>query len=364
MQKRTNGRGPGTRQAGAPFKTAKNYGFAGAEALPDAEFGALPAGSAGSPRRSDAGLPVCPTRFSRGIPARPLSLAPVPTAATRLVALLGDPVAHSRSPALHNAAFRALGIDAVYLACRIDAADLPAALDGLDALGALGANVTIPHKEAAARHLAHRGTLTDAARAIGAVNTVVRRSDGRFEGDNTDADGFLDGLAPHRGAVDGAEAVVFGVGGAARAVAVALMAHVRPSRLTLVARDTARADAVARALAPVSNATPVATDAFGTGTVREAVRRARLVVNATPLGMAPNALRTPHPDADDLGPDHVVYDLVYAPRETRLLREAAARGAATVCGLAMLAGQADRAFRRWTGKPIPPDVLSAWAETA
>lgn len=287
-----------------------------------------------------------------------------PTADTRLVALLGDPVAHSRSPALHNAAFRALGIDAVYLACRVDGADLPAALDGLDALGALGANVTIPHKEAAARHLAHRGTLTPTARAIGAVNTVVRRTDGRFEGDNTDADGFLDGLAPHRGAVDGHEAVVFGVGGAARAVVVALLAHVRPTRLTLVARDTDRAAAVVRSLAPLAGAGTLATATFGTEAVGEAVRQARLVVNATPLGMTPHALRTPHGDADDFAPGQVVYDLVYAPRETRLLREAAARGATTVGGLAMLAGQADRAFRRWTDRSIPPDVLAAWAAAA
>ena len=321
----------------------------------------------------------------------------MPTAHTRLVALLGDPVAHSRSPALHNAAFRALGIDAVYLACRVEAAGGPAAvaaavaaaLDGLGALGALGANVTIPHKETAARHLARTGTLTPTARAIGAVNTIVRLGDGSLEGDNTDADGFLDGLfgdppasaaaprpAPVRAAdLDGTEVVVFGAGGAARAVVVALLGRIAPARLTLVARDRARADAFARSLGPLDpsgalqtlaggggdGSTPGAAPGTASAPVREAVRRAALVVNATPLGMSPLRHRTPHADADDFHAGQTVYDLVYAPTETRLLREASARGATALGGLPMLAGQADRAFQRWTGRAIPPDVLHAWA---
>lgn len=298
------------------------------------------------------------------LPAILPSLSPiVPTAHTRLVALLGDPVAHSRSPALHNAAFRSIGLDAVYLACRVPAAELPAALDGLGALGALGANVTIPHKEAAARHLARTGLLSPTARAIGAVNTVVRLPDGGLEGDNTDAAGFLDGLGIHAASLEGAEVVVFGAGGAARAVAVALLTRLAPTRLTLVARDAVRADAFARSLAALdpSGTVVAASSADGPG-IGASVRSARLVVNATPLGMAPTVHLTPHPDADDFHAEQVVYDLVYAPRETRLLREAAARGATALGGLPMLAAQADRAFQRWTGRPIPPDVLRAWRE--
>jgi shikimate dehydrogenase len=274
----------------------------------------------------------------------------------RLVALLGDPVAHSRSPALHNAAFRALGLDFLYLAFAVPSGRLAPALDGLRALGAAGANLTIPHKEAALPCL---DALTPAARAIGAVNTVVAHDDGRLEGDNTDAGGFLDGLGAHAGRLEGTEAVVFGAGGAARAVVYALLTRLTPARLTLATRSPERAARVAEAFAALDPGGTL-TVASGDG-VREAVRRASLVVNATPLGMRPHALLTPHTHAEDFGPQHVVYDLVYAPRETRLLRESATRGAVPIGGLPMLAGQAARAFERWTGRAMPASVLEAWS---
>ena len=283
------------------------------------------------------------------------------TAQTRLVALLGDPVGHSRSPGLHNSAFRALGLDFAYAAFRVRPPDLADAVAGLRALGFAGANVTIPHKEAV---LAHLDALTPAARAIGAANTVVVREVGdgstRLEGDNTDAGGFLDGLAPHADAVEGAEAVVFGAGGSARAVAYALLTATDPARLTIVARSPERAALLASGLAGFDPGGALRVAA--PGDARALVRRARLVVNATPAGMRPHETETPHADADDFGPDHVVYDLVYAPAQTRLLREAAARGARAVGGLVMLGGQAARSFERWTGQPLPAGVLAAWLE--
>ncbi|HYE58137.1 MAG TPA: shikimate dehydrogenase [Rhodothermales bacterium] len=273
----------------------------------------------------------------------------------RLVALLGDPVAHSRSPALHNAAFRALGLDLLYLPFRVPPVRLGAALDGLRALGAVGANLTLPHKEAALPYL---DALTPAARAIGAVNTLVISDDGRIEGDNTDAGGFLDGLSPYVARLDGAEAVVFGAGGATRAVVYALLTRLSPARLTLASRTPERAIRLAEAFEALDTGRALAV-ASG-DEVREAMRRARLVVNATPLGMPPQAHLTPYPHPEDFGPQLVVYDLIYTPAETRLMREAAARGAVTIGGLPMLAGQAARAFERWTGRTMPPSVLEAW----
>ncbi|MEM9998553.1 MAG: shikimate dehydrogenase [Bacteroidota bacterium] len=278
-----------------------------------------------------------------------------PTARTRLALLLGDPVAHSRSPAIHNAAFEALGLDAVYLAARVEAAHLGEAVAGLRALGMLGANVTIPHKQAIVPYL---DALTPVAEAIGAVNTVVPQPDGTLLGTNTDAAGFFEPLRPHAATLDGAEVVVFGAGGAARAVTYALLTEVHPARLTLVARSPAKATALAQSFA--------ALDLHGVLHIAEPTladdhaRNAALLVNATPLGMhGAHEAATPWPAAD-FRPEQLAYDLVYAPAETRFLREAAARGATPLVGLAMLVGQAAEAFHLWTGQPMPlPPVYRA-----
>ncbi len=285
----------------------------------------------------------------------------MPTAATQLALLVGDPVAHSRSPTIHNAAFRAQGLDAVYLAARVEAQGVGAAVAGLRALGALGANVTLPHKTAVIPHL---DALTDRARAIGAVNTIVPKPGGRLVGDNTDAPGFLQPLKA-RGldaALTGAPMLIFGAGGAARAVAYALLAALAPTRLTLAVRTPAKAEALAADLAPHDPAGALAVtpmEAAG-----PAVRAARLVVNATPLGMHPATDGTPWARVDDLGGASVVYDLVYAPRPTRFVREAAAAGATTLDGLAMLVGQAAVAYRQWTGQPMPLDAVYAALDAA
>ena len=285
------------------------------------------------------------------------------TARTRLVYLLGHPVAHSRSPALHNAAFRALGLDLAYAAAPVPPGMLSPAVLGLKALGAAGANVTVPHKEAV---VAFMDTLSDAARAIGAVNTVVVHDDpdGRrhLEGDNTDAAGFLDGFGPHRRHQHGAEAVVFGAGGAARAVVYALLSGLEPTRLTLVARSPARAEALAASLAPHDPRGVLAVCA--PEDARAAVRSATLLVNATSAGMHPDTHATPWEADADFGPHQFAYDLVYNPHETRFLRDARGHGATTVGGLAMLGSQADRAFQRWTGHAIPREVLNTWLGTA
>ena len=277
-----------------------------------------------------------------------------PTASTRLVVLLGDPVAHSRSPALHNAAFRALGLPFVYVACRVAREDLPAAVVGLAALGAAGANVTVPHKEAAAA-LVER--LTPAAAAARAVNTLVPLPGGGWEGDNTDVEGFLAPLAPHRAALAGAEVVVLGAGGAARAVAYALLTALTPTRVTIAARTPVRAERLAADLAPFDPRGALAVVPFEEAA--PAVRHAALVVNATPVGLPPDPDATPWPDAAGFHPGLLVYDLVYAPGETRLLRDAAARGATTLDGRAMLLAQAAASFERWTGRAMPLDVARA-----
>ena len=279
-----------------------------------------------------------------------------PTAATGLVVLLGDPVGHSVSPAIHNAAFAAQGIDMVYLACRVEADDLGRAIDGLHALGAIGANVTIPHKTRALR-LATRAT--DKAQVLGAANTLVRRSDG-WLADNTDVEGFLAPLGEHAEAIRNGTVVVFGAGGAARAVAFGCLTGLRPRRLVVAARRREQAEQVLTDLAAL--ATPTATLAVPLADAGALVREAAVVVNATPLGMGDG--RTPWPTVEDFQKGQIVYDLVPRPARTPLLAAAASRGAVTIGGLPMLLAQAAGSYRQWTGQDFPHDVARRAAEAA
>ena len=254
-----------------------------------------------------------------------------PSARTRLVCLLGHPVGHSVSPQLHQAAFAAAGVDAVYLAFDVAPPDLAAAIGGLAALGALGANVTVPHKLAA---LALADAPTAEAQAVGAANTLWW--DGtRLCADNTDAAGLADVLEELGiGAGDGS--VLLGSGGAARAAAVALGRA--GARVEVVARNRQSGDEVAALAASC-------------GAAVGAVDHPRLLVNATPLGLRGEPL----PDGRFLHPraGQVALDLVYGPTDTPFLAAARRAGATVVDGRGMLVAQAARSFQRWTGRPAP-----------
>lgn len=258
------------------------------------------------------------------------------SAATRLVGVLGHPVAHSLSPQLHNAAFAALGVDAVYVAFDVAPGAAPAAVEGVRALGLLGANVTVPHKRAVWEAVGRR---TEEAELVGAGNTLFW-DEGDLVVDNTDAAGLLDVLVNDVGLGRGDEVVLFGAGGAARAAAVAL------------GRRGAVVEVVARREAARAEVAALVERAGGTVAASE---RPRVVCNATPLGLAGEAL----PDRFmSLGPGQVALDLVYGRGETPFLAAARARGARTIDGAGMLVGQAARAFTRWTGLDAPIDEMA------
>jgi shikimate dehydrogenase len=257
-------------------------------------------------------------------------------------------VKHSLSPVLHNAAFRALGLDWAYLAFEVSRGEAGAAIVGARALGIDGLSVTMPHKEAVARAV---DRLSATAERLGAVNTVVREG-GALVGENTDGQGFLDSLRVDHG-FDPANrrCVVLGSGGAARAVVLALV-------------DAGAADVVVvgRSAERVGAAAALAGRRARPGNAAE-VGEADLVVNATPVGMAGHP-EGPPVDATLLGPGQVVVDLVYHPAITPLLTAARERGAVAVGGLGMLVHQAAHAFRLWTGQEPPLEVMSAAAVQA
>lgn len=280
----------------------------------------------------------------------PASADPGPGAiegATHLVGVIGWPVAHSLSPVIHNAAFASLGLDWTYVPLPVAPGTLRPAIDGLAALGFRGANVTMPHKSESA-DLADE--VSDDARRLRAVNTLVVAGD-RVIGHNTDAPGFDRFLRVDAG-VDpsGCSALVYGAGGAARAVAVAL-ASGGASELTVAVRDPARAEALVAALGDASTRLHIVDLAAAERLAPD------LVVNATPVG-TDGVARLPLPR---LGPGSVVVDLLYDPGTTPLLEAARAAGVEAHGGLGLLLHQAVLSFELWTGTPAPIDVMSAAA---
>jgi shikimate dehydrogenase len=277
---------------------------------------------------------------------------------TRVAGVIGDPVRHSLSPVLHNAAYGELGLDWVYAAFEVPAGSTGAALEAMRALGLAGLSITMPHKTAAAECC---DVLAPDAAALQSVNTVQVDEQGRLAGDSTDGEGFLRSLREAGHDPAGAPALVLGGGGAARAVALAL------GRAGALVTVCARKPDAAAAAARLAGGDAASWDERGV-----VARRCVLVVNATPVGMAtsghapaaaPNAPDVPIPE-DALRSGQVCADLVYHPRQTPLLRIARRRGAATVDGLGMLVHQAALQIDAWTGRSAPIAAMRAAAEAA
>ena len=263
------------------------------------------------------------------------------TGATRLAAVIGSPVRHSRSPAIQNAAFAAAGLDWVYVALEVATGRGTEAVRALPTLGIAGVNVTMPHKAAAAAACDAR---TPAAARLGSVNTVLVRDDGSLLGDSTDGEGFLRSLGDAGLDPAGRSVLLLGAGGAARAVAAALVEL--GARVQVAARRTDAAEELGRVVPDVT---------VGVWPEAGAVS-AEIVVNATPIGMG-------GADAPPVVPvaDQWIVDLVYHPLETPWLRRAESAGAHAVGGLGMLVHQAALSFECWTGVPAPLEAMRAAA---
>ena len=270
------------------------------------------------------------------------------TGATRLYGILGYPIGHSLSPLMHTLAFRHHGLAAVYLPFAVAPDDLGRAVAGAVALGVAGFNVTIPHKEAI---LACLDEVTHEASAIGAVNTV-HVHDGRTTGYNTDGAGFLQPLQSLGTPLDQLTACVLGAGGAARALAAALLNAGCP-RLVIANRTQTRSERLAAELQERFEAAEV--HAVPMSDAPDAAQQSRLIVNATSLGM--HAGDAPLLPGRCFAPDQIVYDIVYRPLNTPFLQAARAAGATTIGGLDMLIGQGAAAFTIWTGLAFPWEAV-------
>ena len=281
---------------------------------------------------------------------------------TALVGLLGNPVSHSLSPAMHNAALRAMDLNWRYLALPCETGDLRAVLNGLQAAGCQGLNVTIPHKQTVAELCVE---LSPLARRLGAVNTLIPLSSGGWKGTNTDVEGFLAPLI-HSCSWKGRQALVVGCGGSARAV-VAGLQELELDGITVVGR---RAEALDAFINDLREDEAPLTPCLETGiSLSEVVNAADLVVNTTPLGMAQHGQTSDVPLGPDLWrglrADAVLYDLIYTPRPTAWLGLGKTRGNRCFDGLEMLVQQGAASLRIWSGRSdVPIDIMRNAAESA
>ena len=271
------------------------------------------------------------------------------TGKTRICGIIGDPVEHSMSPVMHNAAFEALGLDYVYLPFHVQGEELKEAINGIRALNIVGLNVTIPHKMAVIPFL---DKLDPLAERMGAVNTIASEN-GELTGYNTDAPGFLQALRAQGIEPDGKSIVILGAGGAAKGISFILAGA--GASLVILNRTLSRAEELASQIARYYHQ-KVEAMTLNEANLKRAFERVDVLVNTTSVGMVPDVDRTPVP-GNLLNSHLAVSDIVYNPLETRLLREAKAAGARTIDGLDMLVWQGALAFEKWTGRKAPFEIM-------
>lgn len=266
---------------------------------------------------------------------------------TNIVGLIGHPVEHSFSPPMHNAAFDALGLDWAYVAFDVDPSDLSKAIAGADSLNIKGLNVTIPHKIEVMKYL---NGLDEVAELIGAVNTIDFKN---LKGYNTDGIGAIKAIGEVCDVKD-KNVVVAGAGGASRAISFYLAKYGVQS-LNILNRNVKKAEDLARDVSDSGLIGDVGSDSISK--IDSYLKDADILIDTTPLGMDPHTDDVPVAGADAMHEDLVVFDAVYNPNETVLLKEAIKAGAKPVYGIKMLLYQGAESFEIWTGKKAPIDVM-------
>lgn len=271
---------------------------------------------------------------------------------TKLLGVIGDPIEHSLSPVMHNAAIAALGIDYVYLPLPVKMADLSIAIAGFKAIGLEGFSVTIPHKQTILSFLSE---VSAVAKVVGAVNTVWRTDSG-WHGTNTDVEGFIAPLQAHNRDWSQITPLIIGHGGAARAVIVGLT-QLGCTEIHVVGRDVQKLSQFQQSW--VNAPLPITINVHLWEQLPDLISQAALVVNATPIGMYPNVEQCPIDNAamQKLKEGAIAYDLIYTPNPTQFLQQAKQQNAIAIDGLEMLVQQGVAAFKIWVGEEPPVDIM-------
>jgi shikimate dehydrogenase len=267
---------------------------------------------------------------------------------TRICAIIGDPVEHSLSPVMHNAAFKELGLNLVYTAFTVNARDLKTAILGLKSLGILGLNITMPHKNAVTKYLDELDVI---AKTINAVNTVVNKQ-GKLIGYNTDGMGIMYALKENHVYPENKKLVLLGAGGAAKAIAYQVSKNV--NELVILNRSLDKAKKLVELLK--NSSISIKCGIISNNTLKQELSTADILINATSVGMNPDIGKSPVPP-EYLRSDLDVLDIIYNPLKTKLLQDAEAVGAKIISGLEMLIFQGAIAFEIWTNCPAPIDVM-------
>jgi shikimate dehydrogenase len=272
---------------------------------------------------------------------------------TKIIGLLGHPIKQSYSPFIHNVTVELKKLDYIYLPFDVPAANLKNALKGMIALDIKGFNITIPHKE---NILQFMNDVSEEASIIGSVNTVVN-DDGKLSGYNTDINGILESLNPYKDDFLGKEVTVIGAGGSARAVIYTLIRYFKPAVIHIINRTEQRAEALKKYFSDKMKYDGIKTKELFPPDLVSIFSNSKLIINATPIGMYPGQDDVVTSLENSFVKDQIVFDLVYNPPQTKLLKLAASRGAVTISGLKMLVHQAAKSFELWTNEEMPFDQI-------
>ena len=273
---------------------------------------------------------------------------------TKIVGVIGHPIKHTLSPAMHNYAFNKLKLDYVYLPFDISSTGLKDSLTGMIALGIKGINVTVPHKE---RIMEYMDELSDSAKIVGAVNTVVN-DNGNLIGYNTDVNGIIKTLEEFKDDINGKTVSVLGAGGAARSVIYTLINNFNVKKINIINRTVEKAESLKDYFSSKMLFEKIKTYELIPPDVTEILAKSKLIINASSIGMSPEDDDSPTTIPESFSNNQIVFDIVYNPRETKFLALAKSQGALTINGLKMFVEQGAKSFELWTNETMPTDQIS------
>ena len=272
---------------------------------------------------------------------------------TKIVGVIGHPIKHTLSPIMHNYAYKNLNLDYVYLPFDISSIGLQDSLKGMVALGIRGFNVTIPHKE---RIIEYMDELSDSAKIVGAVNTVVN-DNGKLIGYNTDVNGIIKTLEEFKKNISGKTVSVLGAGGAARSVIYTLINHFKVKKINIINRTVEKAESLKDYFSSKMLFEKIKTYELIPPDVTEILAKSKLIINASSIGMSPDNDDSPTTILESFNKNQIVFDIVYNPQKTKFLALAEEQGALTINGLKMFVEQGAKSFELWTSEMMPTNQI-------